>query len=50
MSIKQLLRNYSYLLIKKKEQTPKNEVGNIEWYNDELERIEQALKEAGEIK
>lgn len=44
MSIKQLLKNYSYMLLKKIDATPKEEKGNIEWFEGELKRIEQALK------
>ena len=49
MSIEQLLRNYSYMLIKERgklENVPDStkEYGTIEFYNDELKRIEQALK------
>ena len=45
MSTKQLLKNYSYMLLKKIDATPKKEKGDIEWYEDELKRIEDALKE-----
>ena len=50
MSIEQLLRNYSYMVIKKRAELEQvsdstKEYGSIEFYNDELKRIEQALKE-----
>ena len=46
MSIKQLLRNYSYLLLEKLRHILKRNKGDIEFYNDELKRIDQAI--AGE--
>lgn len=51
MNIKQLLRNYSYMLIKERDKlenisaSTNKKTGTIEFYNDELKRIEQALKE-----
>lgn len=44
MGVDQLLKNYSYMLLEELEHTPKEKVGDTEFYNDELERIEQALK------
>lgn len=48
-SVRKLLRNYSYMLIKERcklEDAPDStkEYGTIEFYNDELKRIEQTLR------
>ncbi len=44
MDTKQLLRNYAFLLQKEIKRTSKDKVGDIEFCNDELKRIGQALK------
>ena len=50
MSVKQLLRNYSYMLIKERGKLESvgdsaKKCGQIEFYNKELKRIEQALED-----
>jgi len=44
METKQLLKNYSYMLLKEINRTPKDKVGDIEFYTEELKRIEQSLQ------
>ncbi len=49
-SVNQLLKNYSYMLIKEHGKLESvtdstKQLGTIEFYTDELKRIEQALKE-----
>lgn len=45
MSIKQLLQNYSSLLLKEKERKESRGIRNIKWFEEELKRIDKALKE-----
>jgi len=41
MSIKQLLHNYTYLLIKHREEIPKDKADDIEFFDNELKQVEQ---------
>ena len=40
----QLLRNYSYMLLKEIKKTPVEQVGDIEWFTTELNRVNTAIK------
>ena len=51
MSLNQLLRNYTYMLLKELaevEHTYPAKVGDIEYYKAELKRVEKAKEEAGD--
>jgi hypothetical protein len=44
LNIKRILCNYKQLMIEKLKIVPKEQVGEIEFLNDEIKRVEQALQ------
>lgn len=47
INMKQLLRNYLFLLKQKANSIPKENLGDIEFIEDEIKRVDQALAQGG---
>jgi hypothetical protein len=44
LNIKRILGNYKHLMNEQLKSIPKEKVGDIEFFNDEIKKVEQALK------